>query len=91
MNDEDMTRRPDDPSGQAVAPSIHATGIEAPASANDSSSPLDLLDAVAASALSSKALARYQAYKEVLLAREQDEEAIVSTLTLFIWDLSESR
>ncbi|HTU57287.1 MAG TPA: hypothetical protein VMF89_02620 [Polyangiales bacterium] len=43
------------------------------------------------STLPSKALARYHAYKEVLLAREQDEAAIISTLTLFVWDLSESR
>ena len=48
-------------------------------------------DAIAASSLSSKALARYRAYKEVVLAREQDDETILSTLKLFVWDLSEGR
>lgn len=91
MNHEDPTRRFKDPPDRAASPSVHATGIEVPSLASGCSSPLALLDALAISALSSKALARYQAYKEVLLAREQDEEAVVSTLTLFIWDLSESR
>lgn len=54
-------------------------------------SPLTLLDETAAAALSNKSLARYEAYKAVLLAREQNEQAIISTLTLFIRDLSESR
>ncbi|WP_161827395.1 hypothetical protein [Steroidobacter agaridevorans] len=54
-------------------------------------SPLAHIDALAVATLSSEALARYQAYKEVLLAREQDEAAILSTLTLFVRDLSESR
>lgn len=58
---------------------------------SDVPSPLAHVDAVATSSLSKNALARYQAYKEVLLARERDEAAIVSTLTLFIWDLSESQ
>lgn len=48
------------------------------------------IDAIAAAALSSKSLARYQAYKQVLLAREQDHAAIISTLTLFVSDLSEA-
>jgi hypothetical protein len=58
---------------------------------SDTPSPLAHVDAVAISALSKNALARYRAYKEVLLAREQDQAAIVSTLTLFVWDLSESQ
>jgi hypothetical protein len=47
-------------------------------------------DAIAAAALSGKSLARYLAYKQVVLAREQDPAAIVSTLRLFISDLSEA-
>jgi hypothetical protein len=53
-------------------------------------SPFASIDAIAAASLSSKSLKRYQAYKEVLLAREQDHAAIISTLTLFVSDLSES-
>jgi len=48
------------------------------------------VDAIATAALSTKLLERYQAYKQVLLAREQDHAAIVSTLTLFVSDLSEA-
>lgn len=47
------------------------------------------IDAIAAAALSSKSLARYEAYKQVLLARERNPAAIVSTLTLFVSDLTE--
>ena len=91
MNREEIAHRSDDSPDQPASAPVHDTGLEARDSASDSPSPLALVDAVAASTLSSKALARYQAYKEVLLAREQDEAAIISTLTLFIWDLSESR
>lgn len=59
--------------------------------AADTPLPLAHIDALAVSTLSSEALTRYQAYKAVLLAREQDEAAILSTLTLFVRDLSESR
>jgi hypothetical protein len=48
------------------------------------------LDAIAAATLSSKLLIRYEAYKQVLLARDQDPAAIVATLRLFISDLSEA-
>lgn len=48
------------------------------------------IDAIAAAALSSKSLARYEAYRQVLLAREQDPTAIISTLTLFVSDLTEA-
>lgn len=48
------------------------------------------VDAIATAALSTKLLERYQAYKQVLLAREPDHAAIVSTLTLFVSDLSEA-
>lgn len=54
-------------------------------------SRLDNVDAVAISSLSTSALARYRAYKEVVLAREPDEAAVVSTLSLFVWDLSKSQ
>ena len=48
------------------------------------------IDAIAAAGLSSKSQARYEAYKQVVLAREQDPAAIISTLRLFISDLSEA-
>lgn len=48
------------------------------------------IDAIAAAKLSGKLLVRYEAYKQVLLAREQDHTAIVSTLTLFVSDLSDA-
>jgi hypothetical protein len=48
------------------------------------------IDAIAAAALSSKLLVRYEAYKKVLLARGQDHADIVATLTLFVSDLSEA-
>jgi hypothetical protein len=53
-----------------------------------SPSTLAQIDALAESALSTNALARYQAYREALIAREQDEAAVLSTLTLFVSDLS---
>ncbi len=66
MNCEDMARHSDDPPDQAASPSIHASEVRA--SAKNVSSPLTLVDAVAASSLSSEALVRYQTYKKVLLA-----------------------
>lgn len=48
------------------------------------------IDAIAASSLSRGSLARYQTYRNVLVAREHDPDAIVCTLTLFVWDLCES-
>ena len=56
----------------------------------DPDASLARIDAIAAAALSSESLVRYQAYKQVLLAREQDHAAIVSTLTLFVSDLTEA-
>lgn len=89
MNGEGRTR-PDDTPAQATSAPTHSTEVDVGGAASGASSPLARIDAMAVSALSSKALARYHAYKEVLLAREQDEAAIISTLTLFLWDLSES-
>ena len=57
----------------------------------DPDASLARIDAIAAAALSSKSRVRYEAYKQVLLAREQDAAAIVSTLTLFVSDLIDSR
>ena len=48
------------------------------------------MDAIAAATLSSRLLVRYEAYKRVLLARDQDHAAIVATLTLFVSDLCEA-
>jgi hypothetical protein len=56
----------------------------------DPDASLARIDAIAAAALSSRLLTRYQAYKQVLLAREQDHAAIITTLTLFVSDLSEA-
>lgn len=56
----------------------------------DPGAALARIDAIAAAALSIKLQARYQAYKKVLLAREQDHAAIITTLTLFVSDLSEA-
>ena len=56
----------------------------------DPDASLARIDAIAAAALSSKSLARYEAYKHVLLAREQDPAAVISTLTLFVSDLTEA-
>jgi hypothetical protein len=53
-------------------------------------SSLAHIDALAVSKLSTRALARYQAYRKVLIAREQDEAAVRSTLSLFVWDLSDN-
>ena len=91
MNREDTRPRLDASPGQAISTPVHDAGLDLDDSKIDSPSSLDLVDATAVSALSSKALARYQAYKEELLARDHDEAAIVSTLTLFVWDLSDSR
>ena len=48
------------------------------------------IDAIASATLSSKTLVRYAAYKQVLLARDQDHAAVVATLTLFVADLAEA-
>lgn len=48
------------------------------------------MDAIAAATLSGKLKVRYEAYKQVLLARNQDHAATVATLALFISDLSEA-
>ena len=89
MNREERTRPDNTPAEAASA--THSTDVDAGGAASDAASPIGRIDALAVSTLSSKALARYHAYKEVLFAREQDEAAIISTLTLFVWDLSESR
>jgi hypothetical protein len=49
------------------------------------------IDALAVSSLSSESLARYYAYKQVLLDLEQDDESVISTLSIFVWDLFEGR
>jgi hypothetical protein len=48
------------------------------------------IDAIAGATLPRKLLVRYEAYKQVLLARDQDYAAIVATLTLFVADLCEA-
>jgi hypothetical protein len=49
------------------------------------------IDALAVSSLSSNSLARYYAYKQTLLDLEQNEESVISTLSIYVWDLFEGR
>jgi hypothetical protein len=49
------------------------------------------IDALAVSSLSTESLARYYAYKQALLDLEQDDESVVSTLSIYVWDLFEGR
>ena len=49
------------------------------------------IDALAASSLSSESLGRYYAYKHALLDLEQHDESIISTLSIYVWDLFEGR
>lgn len=48
------------------------------------------IDAIATATLSGKLLARYEAYKQILVARDQDHATIAATLTLFVADLSKA-
>lgn len=73
------------------SPAIQRTDIDAAGTVSGASSRLAQLDELAVSTLSSSALARYRNYKEALLGRDEDEAAIASTLTLFVWDLTERR
>lgn len=90
MNRDEMTYRPDDSTERAASDSAY-DALDGRDSASDSPSSLALVDAAARATLSNRALARYQAYKQVLLAREHDEAAIVTTLNLFVGDLCERR
>jgi hypothetical protein len=49
------------------------------------------IEALAVSSLSSESLGRYYAYKHALLDLEQDDESVVSTLSIYVWDLFEGR
>jgi hypothetical protein len=49
------------------------------------------IDALAVSSLSSASLGRYYAYKHALLDLEQDDESVISTLSIYVWDLFEGR
>lgn len=49
------------------------------------------IDALAVSSLSSESLARYYAYKQALLDLQQDDESVISTLSVYVWDLFEGR
>ncbi|GFE80251.1 hypothetical protein GCM10011487_22510 [Steroidobacter agaridevorans] len=55
------------------------------------SAKLVTLDQVADAALPRPAQARYTAYRNALIADGQDDEQVVQTLWLFLWDLSEGR
>jgi hypothetical protein len=49
------------------------------------------IDALAVSSLSSGSLARYYAYKQTLLDLEQNPQSVISTLSIYVWDLFEGR
>jgi hypothetical protein len=49
------------------------------------------IDALAISSLSGESLARYYAYKQTLLDLEQNHESVISTLSIYVWDLFEGR
>jgi hypothetical protein len=49
------------------------------------------IDALAVVSLSSESLGRYYSYKQALLDLEQDDESVISTLSIYVWDLFEGR
>ena len=49
------------------------------------------IDALAVASLSSESLARYYAYKQALLDLEQNDESVISSLSIYVWDLFEGR
>jgi hypothetical protein len=49
------------------------------------------IDALAVCSLSIESLARYYAYKQTLLELVQDDESVISTLSVYVWDLFEGR
>ncbi len=49
------------------------------------------IDALAVASLSGGSLARYYAYKHALIDLEQDDASVISTLSIFVWDLFEGR
>lgn len=80
------------------APCADRAGAEAPATHDAGGGDMQgslasfaRIDAVAAASLSIESLARYHAYKQALLDFEQDDEAVISTLSIFVWDLFEGR
>ncbi len=54
-------------------------------------SPFARVDALAVSSLTGQSLARYYSYKQALLDLEQDDESVISTLSIYVWDLFEGR
>jgi hypothetical protein len=49
------------------------------------------IDALAVVSLSSESLGRYYSYKQALLDLEQDDQSVISTLSIYVWDLFEGR
>ena len=49
------------------------------------------IDALAVSSLPGESLARYYAYKQALLDLEQNDDSVISTLSIYVWDLFEGR
>lgn len=49
---------------------------------------IKIIDQVAGAALSLPSQVRYEAYRDALIACEQDSEQVVRTLWLFLWNLS---
>ncbi|HET9397037.1 MAG TPA: hypothetical protein VFO36_13400 [Nitrospiraceae bacterium] len=77
MKGNGKQRRSGKATGQAILP--------------DLASPFARIDALAVSSLTSESLARYYSYKQALLDLEQDDESVISTLSIYVWDLFEGR
>lgn len=77
MKSNGKQRRSSKGSGQAILPNL--------------ASPFARIDALAVSSLTSGSLARYYSYKQALLDLEQDDESVISTLSIYVWDLFEGR
>jgi hypothetical protein len=69
-----------------------ASGKEAgPGFGRNPASAFARIDSLAVSSLSSESLARYYAYKQAPLDLEQNDESVISTLSIYVWDLFEGR
>jgi hypothetical protein len=61
------------------------------ATVQNPSSPFARIVAMAVSSLTNESLARYYGYKQALLDLDQDDESVISSLSIYIWDLFEGR
>jgi len=75
MNRAEMIR-PDDSPAQAASAPIRSTDTDVAREASDTRSPPAHIDARAVSAVSTRALARYQATKELLFAGHRTKQPL---------------